>query len=242
VEASLQAASLRDEIDRVSSELESSPGSSRRVFRPMRAAAAAALQFCLLGAPQAGCGSAETLVGADAGHEVSDPEDDGACTRDDYRAINDDVSRTAREIDPCFVGTAHWSESTGSWTVEMTGGLGYLMCSNWEEQAAREDALEEALEAVDVYCDPAGGEFFGYLDGLENDEVEDAFNTLLESSCRFHMLAIVVDEEGRVVDVQTHEGDPVDTVTRECILAALDGLVFPCLAGYTVCEEPVVLE
>lgn len=241
-EASLQAAPLRDEIDRVSSELESSPGGPRRVFRPMRAAAAAALQFCLLGAPQAGCGSAETLVGSDAGHEVSDPEDDGACTRDDYTAIYRDMERIAREVDPCFVGTAHWFESTGSWTVEMTGGLGYSMCSNWEEQAAREDALEVALEAVDIYCDPTSGEFFGYLDGLENDEVEDAFNTIWESRCRFHVIAIVVDEDGRVVDVQTREGDPVDSEIRECILAALDGLVFPCLAGYTVCEEPVVLE
>ncbi|MFH1437830.1 MAG: hypothetical protein ABIJ56_19130 [Pseudomonadota bacterium] len=54
---------------------------------------------------------------------------------------------------------------------------------------------------------------------------------------------ITVDPEGRVVDVGVHDGcDPTPPEVLECIRAALEGLTFPCLAGFQICPEPVVLD
>jgi hypothetical protein len=54
--------------------------------------------------------------------------------------------------------------------------------------------------------------------------------------------AIVLDENGRVSDVRAANDSEEAAEARRCVLAALGGLRFPCLAGMQVCPEWVIVE
>ncbi len=52
-----------------------------------------------------------------------------------------------------------------------------------------------------------------------------------------------MDDAGRVVDVRwPGSAYPVDPLIRDCFLAALADLVFPCLAGRQICQEWLAIE
>jgi hypothetical protein len=54
--------------------------------------------------------------------------------------------------------------------------------------------------------------------------------------------AVVLDGNGAVVDVRATTDGGTNTEILNCILAALGGLIFPCLANSQICPEMIVLD
>ena len=79
----------------------------------------------------------------------------------------------------------------------------------------------------------------GMAERIEDSCGDRAGADLGPQDCR-----IVVDASGQVSDVQCARGDPTDEQrqTMDCIQAALNGLSFPCLAGFEVCPEYMIIE
>jgi hypothetical protein len=59
----------------------------------------------------------------------------------------------------------------------------------------------------------------------------------------WYQVLIEVGADGKVADVGARdEKSPPAPASIECIKKALKGLVFPCLAGYQICPEYVIIE
>jgi hypothetical protein len=54
-------------------------------------------------------------------------------------------------------------------------------------------------------------------------------------------VVIVLDASGKVQDVVT-KADGGTSPVADCIRAALQGLAFPCMGGFRVCPEYVIME
>jgi hypothetical protein len=89
-----------------------------------------------------------------------------------------------------------------------------------------------------------------YIYNAETEEKERMEQTALaecpdafEYPEDWYKVVIVVDSEGMVTDVLPRdELDPPSRESMDCILSALSGLVFPCLANFQVCPEYVFIE
>ena len=174
------------------------------------------------------------------------------CTDDQIEAIREQARGVIAETDPCFTG--FYSLQEGSWNAVVGLGMTPIELAACDTPAMEElireqgeavsDALDERLlftcELDSIGPDVVEG-------GMLDDFMEVARGLLTDCIDDFNQIAgsrIVVDSEGRVVEVTHQEdspGHPSEEVL-ECMLAALDGLVFPCLAGYEICPEFVIIE
>jgi anaerobic magnesium-protoporphyrin IX monomethyl ester cyclase len=71
----------------------------------------------------------------------------------------------------------------------------------------------------------------------ELESIRDAAEASCELICshvknQFVAYSFVLDAEGRVVDMELDDGEPVPPEIKECYLASVAGQVFPCLAEY----------
>ncbi|MFW5740515.1 MAG: hypothetical protein ACOC1F_09130 [Myxococcota bacterium] len=110
-----------------------------------------------------------------------------------------------------------------------------------------EAAALASLEGVDVSCLWSSVTSTGTVVDVEGGAQADAdaMNQRLKELCGpvyNEGIAVVVDPNGAVVGVEQHYGNPVDPEVAACVLKALEGLTFPCLAAYTVCPESIIAE
>jgi hypothetical protein len=235
------------------------PGPAR-LFAPMRAAAAGSIAFCLLGAPAGGCGGPGAA--ADAGPEIdveagaeadANAGPDDGCTEAEQAAALDRVRRIASAADPCFSGFISFhgdppAATASSWLSAQVGtGLEELLpCGDASRLLvdASERRVEEALAGRSFPCLPRRPDVrvdTGAQEDLERMAAADV-RTCGTGGEWPEGFVVVVDGEGRVVEVRGGSGDPWLTEVAECIRYVLEGMVFPCLAGFEVCPEFAVIE
>ncbi|HNT00111.1 MAG TPA: hypothetical protein PKL73_24335 [Polyangiaceae bacterium] len=166
------------------------------------------------------------------------------CSLQDKEAQTQSARNALREQVPCF---------SGSFAIDKNGGIHLsfflstdfngpraLLChtdSNVSVSKAHEQAASKALEGLDLSClkglygiDIAGGAC----------EQRDTLEELLAACPPWweHVneeLGIVFDENGQAVSLKPAEGKPSEPEIETCVLDALAGKTFPCLANLEVC-------
>ena len=81
----------------------------------------------------------------------------------------------------------------------------------------------------------------GYVENDDNAKLASAISSCGEVGYG-PGYAIVLDGNGAVVDVRGPADGDTNSQVLDCILAALAGLTFPCLAGTQICSEEICEE
>ena len=111
------------------------------------------------------------------------------------------------------------------------------------------EGIHSALEGEELVCpgtaDITGGDRADHERMVQAVETEcpDALEWAEGGGYEWVEVVVVVDPDGRVTDVRLRDPSwPARPEVLECLRNALAGPVFPCLAGYEVCPEYVILE
>jgi hypothetical protein len=239
------------EIKRLEADVDHLFGTPERRFSPMAAAAASSLIFLFA---STNCGShpmrasrAEAGVSVDAQQAQADvqqtqPETTGFVFPP---PCGDDIASAARArvaaAVPCFAGWIGTSGGCGAadfCAYFNPAGRSYLHQLGCDQATQdRFDELEQAATASLVGLNPGNC-------GLNNPIDKDDQTRLADSilSCQGIGYAIVLDSNGAVVDVRGPADGDTNSQVLDCILAALAGLTFPCLAGTQICSEEICEE
>jgi hypothetical protein len=234
-------------------------GRPARVYSPMRAAAATAVGFVIVGglSVSAGCGHrAQSADGApvvvDAGPQVDlRPGSDGAaCTtargQQQRQAL---VSRVLADV-PCFWGTLEVDPLQGKVTASEATLSQLSFCKDPASEQllkGREAAAQKAVAGLAIEC--VKDRYMEVKGGRYSDQ--DQMEKVLETTCgnkppygltAIHGVQIILDASGKVQDVVTQPGETPDPAALICVKQALAGLTFPCLAGFKVCPEHIIIE
>jgi radical SAM superfamily enzyme YgiQ (UPF0313 family) len=253
-EIGAEVRALVDELEDLSDQVAAVTGSSCRVFSPMRAAAATVLGFVLAGGVGlAGCG--QRAVPMDTG--VTERLDSGAetdariCT--DEEALQQKRALAQRVLDnvPCFYGSLKVPEGSGPTTATSPTFYEYLSyCQDPATELELKNRADEAVKAAvgaEVGC--IRGEYVSVEGGLRDQQLK--LSKVLRDTCATGELLlndlygamIVLDENGQVSDVVVRPGEEAPgPEALACIKKALSGLTFPCLAGFKLCPEFVIVE
>jgi hypothetical protein len=118
----------------------------------------------------------------------------------------------------------------------------FAVCGPPDRLAAAEGAIIATLNEIELPCIP-DELFFVHIQG---DATEDfrQLELVVGDSCPPFPNDIIVqfNSEGQVADVIAMPGEDVDTEALECVMSHLDGLMFPCLAGYDTCYYEMVYD
>jgi hypothetical protein len=140
--------------------------------------------------------------------------------------------------DSCFAGTIRFAPTSG-WQAD----LALDACNTDDNQQKVQQAETEAQKVASEGSYPCLKESGDYVYAQSGVEAEsnglDA--TLLKACGKYPFdgtVAIVIDATGKVTGVKGASS----TQEEQCILQALSGLTFPCLAGYQLCPETVIAE
>jgi hypothetical protein len=176
------------------------------------------------------------VVGTD--RDTGDTSDTATMPDTESATGCDDATQTAErailveavvENDACFNGSLEISPNgTVYATVDSSVMVDLeelnITGSGAEAMAARAEAV---LSDLDTACVPL---YAGVFDGGLAEQTQQLMD-LVDSQCSYpQMCSIVIDENGRVQDVQYYR-ESEDPEIADCILSVLDGLIFPCLAG-----------
>jgi hypothetical protein len=110
----------------------------------------------------------------------------------------------------------------------------------------QDQRVREALGDFVLPCEPEP--FWAQTTGGNFDDLGDMASEVLHqcniASNELNGLRIVVGPDGRVVDVSARDDLPWEPPAEviACVRDVLMGLVFPCLAGYEICPEFVIME
>jgi hypothetical protein len=173
-------------------------------------------------------------VGADGdtdGDADTDEDSDSGCTPDEEETQEEALAAAIHEADPCFNGWAEIDSSGGFFLWFCIdgcheGGFGY-----GREVSDPSQELIDAIEDADIDC------LLGKNVGVHGEAASEfgAFMAAIdEAGCGYptnevNYVIVVIGGDGSVEEVvAVGEVDPQDV---ECIETALEGLVFPCLAG-----------
>ncbi len=244
------------------------PHGQAQLFSPMRAAAGAA--FVLGMATTAGlpaCGSKVIVDGSGGAGTSSSTSSSSStstssstsvpitCTAEIVEQQKQQVRVIVGQEQPCFSGYLMFKDGTNS-DVEFgpSNGSGdpvVLLCNgsaNLLAKAAMEEAVADALEGQVFPClgtDDYGG--YVDVDGGAGAQAASMMDTV-HAACPDYFyesmgsIAILLDATGAVVGVTVKPGHMVPDGVLQCVKTALDGLTFPCLAGYEICPEFVIAE
>jgi hypothetical protein len=260
------------EIERLETEVNRLLGTPERRFSPVAAAAASSLIFLLAsascGSHPIRASRAEAGVSADVqpdtGASVSiDAQLDsrtgfGIDAQPDAFVVlpppcADDIDRAVREkvtaAVPCFSGYVHRSgckDPSGLCaSLDLSGSTGLSIPGCDLASSDRLDQLEQAATASVAGIDSSGCSlYYGTsVGGDDNAKLASAINGCRAVGYgRGTGYAIVLDDNGAVVDVRSVVDGGTNSQVLDCILAALAGLTFPCLANTQLCPEEVVLD
>jgi radical SAM superfamily enzyme YgiQ (UPF0313 family) len=266
-----RASGFSTEIERLETEVHRLLGTPERRFSPMAAAAASSLIFLFAsascGSHPMRASRAEAGVSADVrpDSQVSistDAQPDsrtgsGADAQPDAVLINptacaDEIDRTVKErlaaAVPCFSGYVSTYGCSGFSSLclsfGLTPGSGFSISACDKATSDRFDQLGQAATAALAGlgtggCSAYNGTNVGGDDNLKLANVLGQCGAIPYSGSGY---AIVLDDNGAVVDVRSVADGGTNSQVLDCILAALGGLTFPCLANTQLCPEEVVLD
>ena len=175
------------------------------------------------------------------------------CTHEEMIALEEEVRRVAPEGDSCFSGSVivtnegvEASINFRWWSLCMyCGPEGY-----GERLDEREARIEEAVSVLIPEClipygsrlvSVRGGSLADYYRIVE--AAEEACSHLWSPTHDWGRpiqgVEISLDDDGMVTAVADDEWweEPLTPEELECIGAALEGMTFPCLAGFDICPD-----
>jgi anaerobic magnesium-protoporphyrin IX monomethyl ester cyclase len=265
-----RARGFSTEIERLETEVHRLLGTPERRFSPMAAAAASSLIFLFAsascGSHPMRASRAEAGVGTDVrpDSQVSvstDAQPDsrtgsGTDAQPDAVLINptacaDEIDRTVKErlaaAVPCFSGYVSTYGCSGFSSLclsfGLTPGSGFSISACDKATSDRFDQLGQAATAALAGlgtggCSAYNGTSVGGDDNLKLANVLGKCGAIPYGSG----YAIVLDGNGAVVDVRSVADGGTNSQILDCILAALGGLTFPCLANTQLCPEEIIVE
>jgi hypothetical protein len=248
---------LERALERIEAEVLAAAPARTRMFAPMRAAAAGVFAFSLCSASLQ-CG----------GKAVVDPSQGGAGAGGGPTTSGTTTSSTTTSCVPtepteaniaaalatgaaCFSGNVTFEPAAAA-VVDFNayaygeGMLSLMSCyTPPAEQAAA--ALEStAKQALAAAClEKSSSSVYAWIEGGATSDLQKmllAINAACSDAAAWYELPqfqIVLDQGGKVVAVNA---DPSLNVLADCILGALQGLTFPCLAGFEICPEYAIAE
>ena len=259
VEARTESCRLQEQLDECVRDLAHRLDTSPRIFSPTRAAAAGAIAFAVLGGVVPGCDGKTGLKHASAPDALGNLADasqvlpvdaaptpeagsDSACTAAMEAEQVQRYQEAAAQAASCFNGTiGYFSTPFPSADMSISGPNsdwpnrgccppsdgGPTFCDNaalWENQ------VRSAVAGLDHSCMGYWTEVVGDTQ-RQADQIWAALTKCGGPGFDSMGFDIIVDGNGRVVDATG-----LSPEVASCLLAALSGLVFPCLAGATLCE------
>lgn len=244
---------LRRDMQQISRQVRD-PGDHRPLFSHVRAAATTALQVVMLTSPMASChrshllGDADTDVIEDVVEEELPP-----CTYEEISPIYSLARETVQDAVPCFAGQVSWEGGTLDAIATAWDSSG---CMTEQTEAILEELEQDAVEAMQgLDLIPEGCEMPGHamqtnVYGDAETQVSDMTAAVQDActsefgECGWYLegIVVVVDSDGHVADVYASDWCTITDEALDCILTALSGLTFPCLAGRHICPEPVLLD
>jgi radical SAM superfamily enzyme YgiQ (UPF0313 family) len=256
-EARRRSLRLQERLDRLAQGLAHQLRVAPQVFSPSRAAAASAIAFTILGGSPVGCQSSshardagDASVVADSGRgspEKADASLDLQCPAAMELEEQQQHRDKALQAAPCFNGEISYyppSVSVRS-TIPLAPGA---TVSDWcvgsigtadaggtfnENRAQWEAQVKNAIADLDHSC-------IGETHRYQSVHVEGGMGVQAQqiwgvgAGCGladYHGFTVTLDGDGRVAGVSGLSADVAD-----CMLSALKDLVFPCLAGASLCE------
>lgn len=234
---------LRSEIDRVESAAARCADLPARRFSPMAAAAASSLVFVFTGG-NSGCAQEETAtyVRQDAGGAGGSGGTGGTngfiSVLPQCDAGLDDAATASIAADvPCFVGSVA-SSGTGDLSATYNLGMGYF--SGACDTTTQDRFAQLGQAATGAIADLKADNCI-LRTTISNSEIA-ALSSAIQQ-CAPQGFVIVLDQAGNVVDVRGPTTTDAGTAQAlDCILAAVKGLSFPCLANSQLCWEEVIVE
>jgi hypothetical protein len=168
-------------------------------------------------------------------------------------ACADEIDRTVKErlatAAPCFSGYVSTYGCSGSFSLclsfGLTPGSGYSISACDSATSDRFDQLGQAATAALAGLGTGGcSSYYGTSVGSDdNAKLASAINGCgAVGYGRGTGYAVVLDSNGAVVDVRSVADGGTNSQVLDCILAALGGLTFPCLANTQLCAEELVLD
>ena len=224
-----------------------------RRFSPISHAAAAVFTFALLGSPSAcshvgaqtldsGTGDSDTDSDSDSDSDT-DTDTDTECTQNDIDNEMEDLATEVNNEVPCFAGNIFLDNQSVHAALQSTWPDVFIPCEDTTAATQLTDLAEQAVDPSDYLClDQQVTEVDGgYSDQIDTmaDEIEEECNAIIESG---DIYVIEFDSSGIVVAVTPQNQDPHSLEVAACVMTALEGLEFPCLADFEICPEYMIAE
>jgi hypothetical protein len=227
-------------------------GVTRRRCSPIVAAAASMLLF-LFASASPGCSLKSPVPSQDAAahQDAAVPQDaavhpdtavhlDGPpiiylpppCSAEIKQQAIDRVVAAA----PCFSG---WLTGNGaSFNLNAGGNGAWILRPCDDGTAARFSQLEDAARSALQGLDTTGCELMTDVVNQDYRKLVNAIASATGLASPGH--AVILNENGAVVDVRAGTDPATDAEVLNAILAAVGGLTFPCLANVQICTEPLL--
>lgn len=159
------------------------------------------------------------------------------------------IQDAALQAASCFSGDIWFSEPSGLQVVPSLTSLGadvlYLDCAQQDAGPGLSDRMADwatqvknAIAGLDHTCLAQPGHISVPVEGGSHTQLQQILDA--QAPCGEHVggsLVLVLDANGALVGVS---GTPAEV--SSCMLAALNGLTFPCLSGSRICEEYICIE
>jgi anaerobic magnesium-protoporphyrin IX monomethyl ester cyclase len=196
-------------------------------------------------------GSMEAPAAAEAAPEpaaaktyVEAPE---PCTEEASLAVTRKVKKIVKKAEPCGDIHVSFDWETAGLYAETQWAYDTRPCSPDDAgMGSLEEKLEAGLSRDEIDCLAFSSV---YVPGKRTDQAQKLVSSAFQKcpaekgSAYWYSLMVEVDGNGKVMDIRPRKDDdqiPPDAI--ECLKKALKGLSFPCLAGYRICPEYVIIE
>jgi hypothetical protein len=168
-------------------------------------------------------------------------------------ACADEIDRTVKErlaaAVPCFSGYVSTYGCSGFSSLclsfGLTPGSGFSISACDKATSDRFDQLGQAATAALAGLGTGGcSAYYGTsVVSDDNAKLASAINGCgAVGYGRGTGYAVVLDSNGAVVDVRSVADGGTNSQVLDCILAALGGLIFPCLANVQLCPEEIAMD
>jgi anaerobic magnesium-protoporphyrin IX monomethyl ester cyclase len=253
---------IQSRMDRIAESILGRLSRPASLYSPMRTAAAYVMKFALAGASLTGCYSSRGGEAEDVREErdaadltteeaeLEDPdvgEEAPSCTDAVREARRQEILDIVKRVDPCLAVTIfYYPRNHPELQVYSSNRDGPTYCDH-DAIVERTERIRNALSGVDLSCFDELSLSIEGGDATDFRAMEQAFGEGCPQDMPYvddwYNVVIVIDASGRVIDVQSRDAsNPAAAESLACIRQALEGLTFPCLAGYQVCPEYLIAE
>ncbi len=248
------AKELEGDLERIEASLLRAAPATARMFAPMRSAAASALTFAMAAAP-IGCGG-NVAVDRPGGRSTTGTTTisttttttttTGGCPDPPPRPTEASIQAAVAAGAACYsggIGVTEQPPPIASFSLDVYAGMvGLRPCDTPAGAAAAKAQSDAATAALAAACvETASPAIYTYAQGGAHSDAQRMIDAMV-AACSDLLTTqgdfkIVLDASGHVTDVQSGS-----QALAGCVLSAIQGLDFPCLAGFEVCPEFAIAE